>query len=304
MDKYINPFTDFGFKKLFGEEANKDLLIDFLNALIQERGTITDLTYLKTEQLGVAEADRKAIFDLYCQNHKGEKFIVELQKAKQEFFKDRSLYYSTFAIQEQAPKGEWDYQLQGVYTIAVMDFRFDEWANEEHKFRHDIQLLDIETKRVFYNKLRFIYLEMPKYNKTLEELETRYEKWLYLLRNLSKLDEIPEKLREKIFMKIFEIAEIAKYDAQQQLAYQSSLKYYRDWKNSLDTALKEGKEEGRLEGRLEGKLEGLQEGRLEGKLEALKVLALNCIQKGFDNQTITEITGLSFAEIEELKKQR
>ena len=92
-EKYINPFTDYGFKKLFGEEPNKDLLLDFLNQLLKgEQGEIKDLTYLKTEQLGDSDVDRKAIFDLYCENEKGEKFIVELQKSKQNFFKDRTVY--------------------------------------------------------------------------------------------------------------------------------------------------------------------------------------------------------------------
>jgi predicted transposase/invertase (TIGR01784 family) len=238
-EKYINPFTDFGFKKLFGEEANKDLIIDFLNELLGEKGKITSLTFLKTENLGVTETDRKAIYDLYCQNEAGEKFIVELQKAKQRYFKDRSLYYSSFAIQEQAKKGDWDYQLQRVYTIAVMDFVFDDLAIHSEKMRHDVQLMDIETGILFYDKLRFIYLEMPKFTKTIDELETHYDKWLYVLQNLSRLDAIPDKFRERIFIKLFEIAEIAKYNEQEQRAYQDSLKYYRDWKNVLDTAIED-----------------------------------------------------------------
>ena len=238
-EKYINPFTDFGFKKLFGEEANKDLLIDFLNELLKDAGGITDLTFIKSEQLGATEADRKAIFDLYCQNSKGEKFIVELQKAKQKFFKDRSIYYSTFAIQEQALKGDWDYKLNAVYTISIMDFEFDDDVSHKNKLRHDVQLLEIETKALFYDKLKFIYLEMPKFNKNIDELETHYDKWLYVLKNLPKLDRIPEKLREGLFLKLFEIAEISKYDEGEQRAYQDSVKYYRDLKNVMDTAVEE-----------------------------------------------------------------
>ena len=238
-EKYINPFTDFGFKKLFGEEANKDLLIDFLNELLQDAGGITDLTFIKSEQLGVSEADRRDIFDLYCQNSKGERFIVELQKAKQKFFKDRSVYYSTFAIQEQAQKGEWDFSLKAVYTISIMDFEFDDSKNHKNKLRHNVQLLDTETKEVFYDKLSFIYLEMPKFRKSVEELETHYDKWLYILQNLPKLDKIPDRLKEGLFLKLFEVAEIAKYDENEQRAYQDSVKYYRDLKNIMDTAIEE-----------------------------------------------------------------
>jgi predicted transposase/invertase (TIGR01784 family) len=191
IEKYINPFTDYGFKKLFGEEPNKDLLLDFLNELLkEEQGQIKNLTYLKTEHFGTSDIDRKAIFDLYCENEKGEKFIVELQKSKQNFFKDRTVYYSTFPIREQAKRADWDYELKAVYTIAILDFVFESDKHEPAKFRYDVKLTDIETKKIFYNKLTFIYLEMPKFNKSVDELETRFEKWLFVLRNLNRLDRI------------------------------------------------------------------------------------------------------------------
>ncbi|WKN43916.1 Rpn family recombination-promoting nuclease/putative transposase [Tunicatimonas pelagia] len=164
-EKYINPFTDYGFKRLFGEEPNKDLLLAFLNELLKnEQGRITELTYLKSDKLGSSEADRKAVFDLYCQNERGEKFIVELQKTKQKFFKDRTVYYSTFPIREQAQRGsDWTFELKAVYTIAILDFVFDEDQHEPNKFRYDVKLTDIDTCQIFYDKLTFIYLEMPKY---------------------------------------------------------------------------------------------------------------------------------------------
>lgn len=244
-EKYINPFTDFGFKKLFGEEPNKDLLLDFLNELLkEEQGVIKDLTYLKNEHVGSTEIDRKAIFDLYCENERGEKFIVELQKTKQNFFKDRTVYYSTFPIREQAKRADWNYELKAVYTIAILDFVFDDDKNNPDKLRYDIKLTDSETKKVFYDKLTFIYLEMPKFNKNVDQLETRFDKWLYVLKNLNRLDRVPEKLKEHIFEKLFETAEIAKFTPDQILSYEDSLKYYRDMKNSLDTAREEGEEKG------------------------------------------------------------
>jgi predicted transposase/invertase (TIGR01784 family) len=241
-DKYIDPFTDFGFKKLFGEECNKDLLLDFLNELLHKKeGKIVSLTYLKSEQLGRSEEDRKAIFDLYCENEKGEKFIVEMQKTKQTFFKDRALYYSTFPIVKQAIPGNWNYELKAVYTVAILDFVFDEDKNALDKYRYDVMLTDIETHKIFYNKLKFVYLEMPKFNKEIDELETRFEKWMYVLKNLKRLDNIPDKLREKIFEKIFEAAEVAKLSHEEYEQYIESFKTYRDWKNSIDTARDEGK---------------------------------------------------------------
>jgi len=294
VEKYINPFTDYGFKKLFGEESNKDLLLDFLNELLkEEQGEIVDLTYLKSEHLGTTEIDRKAIFDLYCENDKGEKFIVELQKSKQNFFKDRTVYYSTFPIREQAKRADWNYELKAVYTIAILDFVFSEDKNDPHKFRYDIKLANIETKNIFDNKLTFIYLEMPKFTKTIDELDTRFDKWLYVIRNLNRFDKIPEKLKERIFEKLFETAEIAKFTQEQVRSYEDSLKYYRDLKNSLDSAKDEGREEGRVKGRAEGKEEGI----LEGKL----VIAKSMILKGYSNSEIIELTRLSANQIDDLR---
>jgi predicted transposase/invertase (TIGR01784 family) len=282
VEKYINPFTDYGFKKLFGEEVNKDLLLDFLNELLkEEQGLITDLTYLKTEHLGATDIDRRAIFDLYCENERGEKFIVELQKSKQNFFKDRTVYYSTFPIREQAKRANWDYELKAVYTIAILDFVFDADKHEPSKFRYDVKLKDVETNKIFYDKLTFIYLEMPKFNKSVDELATRFDKWLYVLRNLNKLERVPDRLREQIFDKLFEAAEIAKFTQEQVQSYEDSLKYYRDLKNSLDTA------------RGEGKIEGLIEGKIEGKLEVAKNLLLS----GVSIDLIVKATGLSEEEI-------
>ena len=287
-ERYINPFTDYGFKKLFGEEPNKDLLLDFLNELLrEEQGEILDLTYLKSEHLGTSEVDRKAIFDLYCENEHGEKFIVELQKTKQNFFKDRSLYYATFPIREQAKRNDWSYELKAVYTVAILDFVFDEDKHQPEKYRYDVKLSDIETKKVFYDKLTFIYLEMPKFNKTVDELETRFDKWLYVIRNLPRLDRVPEKLQERIFNKLFEAAEIAKFTPLQVRSYEDSLKYYRDMKNSLDTAYEEGRKEG-----------------MElGKWKKNVVVVGNCLDLGMNTETIAKITGLSMEEIDRIRQE-
>lgn len=301
-EKYINPFTDYGFKKLFGEEVNKNLLLDFLNELLkEEQGNITELTYLKNENLGRSEISRKAVFDLYCTNERGEKFIVELQKTKQKFFKDRTLYYSTFPIREQAKKGsEWDFKLEKVYTIAILDFVFDEDINQSEKFRYDIKLSDIDTKKVFYDKLIFIYLEMPKFNKKIENLNNRFEKWLYVLKNLHKLDRIPDRLRENVFLQLFETAEIAKFTSDEHQKYEDSLKYYRDIKNSFDTAISEGHALGLEEGHAKGLAEGLAEGHAEGIIDGKIEVAKQLLKSNIDINIIIATTGLSKKQIEKL----
>jgi predicted transposase/invertase (TIGR01784 family) len=298
MAKFLNPFTDYGFKKLFGEEPNKDLLLDFLNELLREQeGEITEISYLPMENLPPYHGERKAIFDLYCTNERGEKFIVELQKTEQKYFKDRMLYYATFPIQEQATRGKhWDYKLKNVYAIAILDFIFDHDEHEPDKYRYDIKLSDIATHKVFYDKLMFVYLELPKFNKTEEALVSRFDKWLYVLKNLNRLERMPSSLQDKIFSKLFDKAELANLSPQEFKEYQASLNVYRDIKNSVDTAHAKGKAEGRIEGKAEGRIEGKAEGKIEGKIE----VATKLLKAGVDIAVIKQTTGLSAAEIKDL----
>jgi predicted transposase/invertase (TIGR01784 family) len=313
MEKYINPFTDFGFKKLFGEEANQDLLIDFLNTLLADKGVIIALKYLRNEYAGRTEEDRKIILDILCETDAGEKFIVEMQKARQTYIKDRAVYYSTFPIQAQAKKDvqnkkdttqnyTWDYKLNGVYTIAIMDFTFQDKPSPPEKVKHDVMLMDIEAHSVFYEKLRFIFLEMPHFTKKVEELETHYDKWLFVLKNLSRLEQIPEKLKEKIFMKVFDVADTANYSSNLLAQYQDSLKDYRDLKNTLDTYEAEAKE-AKIRGKAEGKAEGKVEGKAEGKAEKAIEIALEAMKEGFSDETIHKIIKLPLAEIAQIRQE-
>ena len=277
-DKYINPLTDFGFKKLFGIEPNKELLIDFLNQLLPAIHKVKTLSYTKNEQLGDNKHERKAIFDLYCESQSGEKFIVEVQKAKQNFFKDRSVYYSTFPIQEQAQKGNWDFKLSAVYTIGILDFVFDEHKNQD-QILHTVKLKD-QKGTIFFDKLTYIYIELPKFQKTEKQLQSQFEKWLYVLRHLANLQNRPKVLQEKIFLKLFEVAEIASFSAEEKVQYEESLKYYRDLKNVVDTSREEG----------------LKEGREEEKIQIARSLKL----QGVSIDVIIKATGLSKSDIEEL----
>ena len=280
--RYISLLTDFGFKRIFGSDINKDLLIDFLNSLFNGEQVVKNVTYLNSEHVGDVYAERKAIFDVYCENEHGEKFIVEMQNAYQKYFKDRSLFYSTFPIREQAPKGaEWNFQLEHVYTVALLNFDLEEEAFDKNDINHDVGLLDKKTLKVFNDKLSFKYVEIAKFNKTEEELDTLYDKWLYVLKNLSRLDKRPAALKEKVFTKLFEEAEIAKFTPKELKEYEDSLKAYRDVKNSIDTALEKGRE--------------------EGKNSMAIQIAKKMLYAGMDVETVMQITDLSKSEIEKLK---
>src|ERR1700712_2334588 len=240
--KYVNPFTDFGFKKIFGEEASKPLLLDFLNALLPQRTKIINLTFKNTEQLGQTEADRKAIYDIYCENENGEKFIVELQKAKQNYFKERTIYYSTFPIKEQAEKGEWNYNLKAVYCVGILDFTFDDYEDEPEK-NESVHIIKLKNQngKVFYDKLTYIYLEMPNFKKTEAELKTRLDKWLYFIKHLEDFQTIPSIFKDEVFAQAFEKAELAKFGQGELEKYEMNLKIYSDYKNTIDSAFLEGK---------------------------------------------------------------
>lgn len=295
IERYVNFYTDFAFKKLFGTEMNKDLLISFLNALLQGREVVLDVNYLNTEHLGTQEYDRRAVFDVYCKNDKGEVFLVEMQKGEQQFFKDRSIYYSTFAIREQAPRGEWNYELKGVYTIGILNFCFDK--EREGNYYHEVKLMDTTTKEVFYDKLVFIYLEMPKFTKQENELESLFDKWLYVIRNLAALMERPRVLQEKVFTHLFEAAEIAKFSRVERYEYEESLKAYRDWFSVMTTAELRGEERGEERGFKKGEEKGLKEGLEKGRLEERLRNARGLKARGVDADIIAQVTGLSEDDI-------
>ena len=285
-ERYISLLTDFGFKRIFGTAMNKDLLICFLNSLFNGRQVVKDVSYLNPEHVGDVYTDRRAIFDVYCEGENGEKFIVEMQNAYQTYFKDRALFYSTFPIREQA-----------------------------QKIRHHVQLCDTATHKVFYDKLEYIYVEIAKFNKPLEELDTLYEKWLYALKNLYKLTQRPKELCDKVFDRLFEEAEIAKFTPQEMREYETSKMAYRDIKNSVDTAkregiaegmelgMKQGMEKGMKQGMEKGMKQGMEKGKAEGmNLRSLEI-ARKMLAKGMDETSIMDMTGLTAEEIKLLKAE-
>ena len=280
-EKYINLLTDFGFKKIFGDE---EFLMDFLNQVLPVNHQIKSLTFKKTEQLGGNKLDRNVIFDIYCISQIDERFVVEVQKAKQIYFKDRSIFYSTFPIQEQAKKGEWNFELKSVYLVAILDFEIDE--DDKEQFCQIVQLKN-DANRVFYDKLTLIFLELPKFRKLESELETGFEKWCYLLRHLSELKRRPGVFQEGIFRRLFKEAEIASFTEDERMRYERSLKNSRDYKNTIETAF--------IEGEIKGRAEGKVEGRVEVDLSAWK--------QGLTIKVIEQITGLSEKEVEKIKKQ-
>lgn len=273
--KYINPLTDFGFKKLFGSEVHKDFMISFLNELLPEHHKIKELTYTNVEQMGENPDSRKAVFDLHCKTQNKDRIVVEVQRGEQVYFRDRSIYYSTFPIREQAVRGQgWNFELAAVYFITVINFKFDV-PEIPKRVIHKVHLKD-QDNLIFYNKLSYTYIELPNFSKQANQLETLTDKWLYVLKHLVKLQDRPAALQERIFSKLFEVAEVAKLSAADQEAYEKSLEAYDEVNNLVWSAQEKGAK------------------------RAMKKVAEKMKQKNLPYEDITEITGLSKEEIAEL----
>ncbi|MBC7553846.1 MAG: PD-(D/E)XK nuclease family transposase [Taibaiella sp.] len=298
--KYVNPFTDFGFKKLFGEEASKPALIDFLNSLLvpENSSKIVNIYFKNSERNGDTIIDRRSIYDIYCENDKGEKYIVELQKARQDYFKERTIFYSTFPIREQAEKGSWNYNLSAVFCVGILGFTFNDYKNneaEKQKVVHTIKL-KYDQCNVFYDKLTYLYIEVPNFKMAENELITRLDKWLYFIKHLEDFQSIPELFKgDVVFTDVIQRAEIANFNYEQMMHYEGSLKVFRDNINVVDSAEKKGREEGILIGAAEKEEYAGQKAR-----QVQLAIAANCRKAGMSTGEIAKITGLTIEEINDL----
>lgn len=313
VSKYINPFTDFGFKKIFGDPSSTELLKSLLNDILQfeEKDKIKEITFKNGELLPEAPEERKAIIDMMCEDEKGNQFIVELQKVSQEHFQSRALYYTSFPIQQQGIKGGWNFELTPVYFIGLLNFEIERFKHKPQYLHHG-KIMDIYTNDVMYDKLHMIYLEIPKLKKTKEELSNHLEWWIYIFQNLNRMNEIPQELQNDVIKTAFDKAEFASMPKNQQENYHKNLKVYRDLMNSFDFALKSGLEEGFKKGEEEGKKEGFKkgeeegkkvgkkEGKVEGKMQRSIEIAKNLLNSNIDLEFIAQATGLSIEEIERL----
>ena len=283
---YIDPLTDFAFKKLFGSEPNKDLLIDFLNGVFRGRKHIVDLVYNKNEHPGETVNEGGAIFDLTCTGNYGEQFIIEVQRGKQRYFKQRAVFYTSRLVTEQAPKGkraEWAYNVKEVYLIALLeDFSLD--TDNNPAFLHDICLSNRETGKVFYEGLGYIFIELSKFVKTEAELDTDLDKWLYVLKNMSSMNKIPVYLRKPIFEKLFNIAEYSNLTKEEKTMYDTSLKRKWDNKAVLDYAVDEA----------------VREAVKEAEHNKTVDIAREMKKDGIPVEQIAKFTKLSIEEIEKL----
>ena len=295
MAKFINPFTDVGFKRIFGQEFSKPLLLDFLNSLLEGEKHIVNLTFLDKEQPALYDEDRSLIYDIYCETDEGEHIIVEMQNKSQPYFKSRSIYYISESIARQGERGSsWNYAIDSVYLIAFLNFIPLDFKQQ---FRTDVVLAEKNTVDQFSDKLRMIYLQLPLFKKEADECENQVERWIYLLKNMETLSRLPWAAQSAVFKKLESIADVGAMSRDERLKYDEALRKYRDTISVFEGARMDGLMEGRMEGRKEGRKEGLMEGRMEGQRSEKMENARKMKTYGLALDMIAEITGLSIEEV-------
>ena len=291
MSKYINPFTDIGFKRIFGQEVSKPLILDFLNQLLAGQEHINDLSFLDKEQPALYDDDRSLIYDIYCKTDSGKKIIVEMQNKSQPYFKNRSIYYVSEAIARQGERGAlWHYKIDAVYLVAFLNFCP---MDLDKKFRTNVQFVDVDSKTVFSDKIRMTYLQLPLFKKEADECDNDFERWIYLLNNMETLTRLPWAAKSAVFRKLEEIAEVASLSREDRLKYDEGLRKYRDTISVLEGARMDGLAQGRAEGRAEGMAKGRAEGEIVGKIAVARAM----LEKGMPANLVYEITGLTMDDI-------
>ena len=287
--RYVDPMNDEGFKLLFGTEGNEDLLKDLLNTIIPG-SDIVDLKYNNVEHNGMVQGDNKAIFDVYCEDSDGVRFLVEMQNWSQRYFNKRAVYYSTYAIQDQAAKEKrhqlktlgkdrWDYNYAPVYVVCFLSFEMRrpprelEMIRQEERYMSLYRYKDLETQEELGDGTTLVFVEMMKFRKGLSDCMTAREQWLHSMKNMSIQLEVPDEITDQRLREVYTKAEIAAMPREKRITYISHIMSRNDELNSraemLESALAEGRAKGIEEGREIGREMGLEEGRERGLAEGL-----------------------------------
>lgn len=291
MTRFIDPFSDFGFKKLFGEGSSKEALISLLNALLEcENVHVVDLEYLAVSQLGTSPEERASFFDLYCKDSHGRFFVIEIQKQIHANFKERLLYYATHPIRRQARKGQWKFDFTPIYVIAIMNFVDTDTAADVPVSR--VKFVNLDKDCIYYDNLTFILVEVPLFKKETTHIDSLLEWWLFLFQEQATLQEIPETLKDPVIMKYLEEAEYAKLSLEEQEIYEYSAKVQRD--NDLIEYTRQREFEKRL---AQGIAEGEARGERNKALQAAEVM----LASGVSMEIVMKATNLDFDTLADLK---
>lgn len=281
--KYVDPMVDVAFRYLFGTEKNKNLLKGLLEHVFKKG--ILEITYDNTAQVGESLDSRNAYFDVFCKADDDTDFIVECQVREQEHFTERAVFYTSRAISNQAPKGEWDYNFCPVYFLGLTDFRLPESIRSSNDYVHRFSLRNEETGEIMTDNVQYVFMEVGPFTKAYEECRSFEERFLHYMKNLPKFVSEPDTHQDSYFQELLQAAEYLNMDKETQAKYDQRLKEMRDIKNVEDFMKKKAKEEGIAE--------GVKKGREEGRAELVKAMS----SRGLSPEEISHDTGLSVEEI-------
>ncbi len=274
---------DVAFRYIFGTEKNKELLKGLLEHVFQKN--IQEITYNNTAQVGESLDSRNAYFDVFCKAVDGPDFIVECQVKEQEHFTERAVFYTSRAISNQAPKGDWDYNFCPVYFLGLTDFQLPETIRRSGDYVHRFTLREEETGVIMTDNVRYVFMEVGPFKKKFEECSSFEEQFLYFMKNLPKFVSEPDTHHDHYFQQLVQAAEYLNMDKKTQALYEKRLKEMRDIKNVEDFMKKKAKAEGREEGKKEERL----------------AIARRMLQRGESIETICEDTNLTAEEIKALQ---
>ena len=297
--KFADPKNDLAFKKIFGNDQHKNILISFLNAVLDFKDNLAmvEVELANPYQVPRIPELKETILDINAKNKQGDNFIVEMQKKDLGDFTKRSLYYTSKAYVSQLPKGQNYTILKKVYFIGILNFNI--FKNKDYISRHLI--VNQETNTQDIKDFEFSFIELPKFDKKLEELNSILDKWIYFIKYANNLTMIPKEYKNlKELEDAFDIATQTTWDKKELEVYDYiSLKEF-DELNALKTAEKNGMQKGMQKGVEKGMKKGIQKGLEDGKNEEKITIARNAIKQGLDKQTIALLTGLDISKIEDL----
>ena len=284
MSRFINPFTDYGFKLIMGRNSDGEFLRDFLNELLHdtpEFEPIVNITYECSELTKEHPEGRNVVYDILCTTDGGHRFIVEMQNGSQPFFIDRSDFYVSRSVYAQGVPGRWNFRLLPVYFVALMGFTMDEL---DRRLVVTASLRDDLTFKPISSKKRYIYIQLPLFDKAPEECSNGFDMWIYTLKNLTTMEAIPFTGMKPLFKRLEDVASYANLGDQARAAYEADLQVYNDMFNQLEYA--------EYKGRAEGEAKGRAEGEAKGRVEANRENALKMQTLGLDSDTIFNVTGI------------
>ena len=285
--KYADLLNDEVFKLVFGRESTKDVMIEFLNQVILDR-KIVDLEFIDKEMHPIERDAKGTVYDMFCKTDDGSRIIVEVQRRKQPFYPERALYYSTFQIQRQVEAGAEYYDFLPVYVVSILDFKMDD-DPDANAVRTAYRLYEEASHKLLTDRVTFIFIELPKFTKTVEELDGNILEGMYFcFKNMTELESRPEVLDHQIFTKIFDVTELYNMDQDTRDKVLENMTTERDLRNQMTYAREEGLAEGRVEGR--------EEGHVEERAKNAK----NLRDLGVDPEIIAKATGLTVEEIQNL----